>query len=480
LVAAALCVAVAIAWRLAPEGDEVVTLGTRHAAFSYLLSWDDGAEPFNPPGAPSLFALWLRLADGFFWARLLSIALIPLTAWAAYRAGTSMAGRFVGSSFAALVILSPAYLRLAAIARGYALVVLALCLILAAVARRTATPSRGVAVGVASLFGLWVSYLLWPLALAAPWMARLDRRDRIRLTMATLLMAAALAPRVANGFGGAMGKTDMAVFEIAGPIDMLGYALAVTGAAAPPQYGGSAVWMAPAAAIAIVLIAVAIVGLWRRAPRQLSEVAVVVVLLTLPVLALLAGGHGVRDRHVIGVHIGLALCAATGLGLLIGSRQHWAPRVLGWTAAGVLAAVCLVNNSAVVRNSEGWIDQIAALSARADLLMIVPRSAQFPVHAMLTGDAPPGSETMRWPPVCRTDTEWWCRRVGRLQTVSVDEVTDAVVAAAAAAPRSLWIFDVRTEDVRLRIPPHLRACAEVRRDANWAVFECPDANPIGS
>jgi hypothetical protein len=64
--------------------------------------------------------------------------------------------------------------------------------------------------------------------------------------------------------------------------------------------------------------------------------------------------------------------------------------------------------------------------------------------------------------------------------VSVDEVTDAVVAAAAAAPRSLWIFDVRTEDVRLRIPPHLRACAEVRRDANWAVFECPDANPIGS
>ena len=34
-----------------------------------------------------------RLADGFFWARLLSIGLILLTALLAYRAGTAMAGR---------------------------------------------------------------------------------------------------------------------------------------------------------------------------------------------------------------------------------------------------------------------------------------------------------------------------------------------------------------------------------------------------
>jgi hypothetical protein len=373
-----------------------------------------------------------------------------------------------------LVVLAPAYLRLAAIARGYALLVFALCAVLAAVAETKERASRGAWVGVASLLGLWVSYLLWPLALAAPWLARLERRDRLRVSAALALTAAALAPRVVNGFTSAMGKTDVTMFELAGPADALRYALAVAASAAPTSEGGSGIWLAPAAAIASLLIVVAIVRLWRRDLRQLRDATVILLLLFVPVLALLAGGHGIRERHVIGPHVGLAFFAAIGLGLTISSAGR-RTRLLGWLLAGALSALSATGNAAVVRNSTGWIAQIAQIGARADLLVIVPRSAQFPVYAMLTGDVPLGSRTTRWPPVCESDTEWWCRRVGRLDTVSVDEVTDGVVASAAAFPRSIWIFDVRGTGGSHRIPPQLRGCEQVQRDVTWAVLECSNA-----
>jgi hypothetical protein len=468
----AVAIATAIAWRMAPEGDEVVTLGTRHGAFSYLLSWQDGAEPFNPPGVPAIFAVWLRLAGGFHWARILSIALIPLTAWFAYRAGRAFAGRAVGVSFAALVILAPAYLRLAAIARGYALLVFALCAMLAALSEMNPAPTRGAALGVAGLLGLWVNYLLWPLALALPWIARLDRRDRLRVSVALAVTALAISPRVANGFTSAMGKTDIALFEIHGPVDALGYALALAGQAAPVNYGANPIWLWPASAIVAVLIAVAVVALRRRAPRQLHDAALVLVLLIAPLLALLSAGHGIRDRHLSGLQVGLALFAATGLGMMIERTNGRKIQALGWSAACAVVVISAIGNSAVVCNSEGWIWQIGDISARTDLLMIVPRSAQFPIHAMLTGDVPMGSATLRWPPICQTGTERWCRRVDGLRTVSVDEVTDGVIAAAATAPRSIWILDARDTHISGRIPPRLRGCEQILRNASWAVLEC--------
>jgi hypothetical protein len=94
------------------------------------------------------------------------------------------------------------------------------------------------------------------------------------------------------------------------------------------------------------------------------------------------------------------------------------------------------------------------------------------VYAMLTGDSPLCGESLRWPPVCETDTEWWCRRADGLPTVSVDEVSDDVIAAAAASAQSIWIFDVRGERTYQRIPLRLHACEQVFRDATWTVLGC--------
>jgi hypothetical protein len=475
----AVAIAAAVAWRMAPETDEVFTLGARHERFAELLSWRVGGEPFNPPGIGAIFGVWLRLGDGFFWARVLSIALIPATAWLAYRAGAVLFGRGVGLTFAALVILAPAYLRLAAIARGYALVIFSLCAMLAAVAgthgaadgaAKPAARSRGAALGAACLLSLWVSYLLWPLAFAAPWIARLDRRDRLRVMAVLVVMAAALVPRIAVGF--AEGVTRSERFELPGPADAIAYALARAGQVAPADYSRDPriAWLG--GGIIAVLIAMAIVRLRRTDPRWLRNAALILILLVMPILALLSRGHGIRERHVITVQVGLALLAAVGLAGMLAASNRTTVRVLGCLLAIVLAGLSVRGNSALVLWTGDWLSGIDRLRGAADLMMIVPRSAQFPVYAMLTGDSPLCGESLRWPPVCETDTEWWCRRADGLPTVSVDEVSDDVIAAAAASAQSIWIFDVRGERTYQRIPLRLHACEQVFRDATWTVLGC--------
>ena len=69
-------------------------------------------------------------------------------------------------------------------------------------------------------------------------------------------------------------------------------------------------------------------------------------------------------------------------------------------------------------------------------------------------------------------TEWWCRRAGRLTTVSVDAVTDEILAAADAVPRSIWIFDLRGAAGAARIPARLASCQPVVRNAGWSVLAC--------
>jgi hypothetical protein len=372
---------------LAPEDDEIMTLGTRHGVFGYMLSWAAGGEPFNPPGGPVIFALWLRLMDGFFWARALSIALIPLTAWFAYRAGTAAIGRVVGLSFAALIVLSPAYLRLAAIARGYSLIVCALCWQLSALAQTKRGPTRGRSLGAASVAGLMLSYLLWPLALAAPWIAALDRRVRIRLGAALALLAVALAPRVVNGFWNSQTKTDLTLFELRGPRDTIRSALTFAGMGASAHEAGPDAWLVPAGMIAGLLSVYAVGRLLRVAPRTLAAALLVLALLLAPVLALLAGGHGIRTRHAVCLQIGLAWFAAAGLGLLLCGAGLLA-RAAGWLLLCALAVIGVIENGATLRASAGWIDNLDAVLAQADLLLVVPRAAQFPVLAMLTGDGP--------------------------------------------------------------------------------------------
>jgi hypothetical protein len=266
--------------------------------------------------------------------------------------------------------------------------------------------------------------------------------------------------------------TRTATFELKGPVDALGYALARTGQVPPTNYPHDADIQWLAGTIIVGLIAAAIIQVRRSAPRQLRNAALALILVILPVLALLRGGHGIRERHVVTVQVVLALWAAIGLGAMLASPASRTVRRLGWLVAIALMAVSLRGNGALVSQGGDWLWDIDRMRTGADLLMIVPRSAQFSVHAMMTGNSPLASETVGWPPVCRTDTESWCRGVDGVPSVSLDEVTDEVVAAAAAAPRSVWIFDARGQEVYRRIPARLDACERVFRDATWTVLQC--------
>lgn len=467
----ALAIAFSVAWRLAPENDEVVTLGARQETLASLLSWTTGGEPFNPPGSPFLFGVWLRLADGFFWARLLPMLLIPVTALLAYRAGSAAFGRCTGVAFTALLVLAPAYLRSAAIARAYALIVLALCAILASIAGTYTRPSRGAALGLASLLGIWTSYLLWPLAVAAPWLARLAWRDRLRLTAAAIVMAAVILPRISNGF--AEGMTRTATFELHGPLDSLGYALARAGETPPRAYAPEGLLSWLAGGLVVALIGTACVLMRKRGWRQLYNFGVALVLVIVPILALLSGGRGIRERHVITLQVVLALGAAAGLGAMLTASKSAARRRIGVAAALVLVALAVAGNRALLSQPDEWLRGVGHMTRGAELVMVVPRSAQLPVAAMLTGNSSAASAAVAWPPVCESDSEWWCRRLddGR-RVVAVDDVSDAVVDAAAGAGRSVWVFDRRERALNGRIPARLDTCKRLRADTFWTVLEC--------
>jgi hypothetical protein len=338
-----------------------------------LRSWTTGGEPFNPPGSPFLFGVWLRLADGFFWARLLPMLLIPVTALLAYRAGSAAFGRCTGVAFAALLVLAPAYLRSAAIARAYALIVLALCAILASIAGTYTRPSRGAAVGLASLLGIWTSYLLWPLAVAAPWLARLAWRDRLRLTAAAIVMAAVILPRISNGF--AEGMTRTATFELHGPLDSLGYALARAGETPPRAYAPEGLLSWLAGGLVVALIGTACVLMRKGGWRQLYNFGVALVLVIVPILALLSGGRGIRERHVITLQVVLALGAAAGVGAMLTASKSAARRRIGVAAALVLVALAVAGNRALLSQPDEWLRGVGYMTRGAELVMVVPRSA---------------------------------------------------------------------------------------------------------
>jgi hypothetical protein len=466
----ALAIALSIAWRLAPENDEVVTLGARQETLASLLSWTVGGEPFNPPGSPFVFGVWLRLADGFFWARILPMLLIPITALVAYRAGTAAFGRAAGIAFTALVVLAPAYLRSAALARPYALIVLALCALLAATAGTYARPSRGAAVGVASVLAIWTSYLLWPLAVAAPWLARLALRDRLRLTTASILMAAVILPRISNGF--VEGMTHTATFELKGPFDTLGYALARAGQAPPRVYAPEGLLTWVAGGLVLTLIAAAWL-LTRQRARQLYNFAVVLVLVGVPIAMLLSGGRGIRERHVITLQVVLALGAAAGLAALLSAGKSAPQRRLGALAALALIGLSIAGNRALLAQPDEWLRGVGRMTRGAELVMVVPRNTQLPVTAMLTGNSAAAGASVAWPPVCESDSESWCHRLddGR-RIVAVDDVSDAVVDAAAGVGRSVWVFDGREPAVKRGLPARLAACKRLRADLFWTVLEC--------
>jgi hypothetical protein len=96
---------------------------------------------------------------------------------------------------------------------------------------------------------------------------------------------------------------------------------------------------------------------------------------------------------------------------------------------------------------------------------------------MLTGNSSAASAAVAWPPVCESDSEWWCRKLddGR-RVVAVDDVSDAVVDAAAGAARSVWVFDLRNRAINGRVPARLDACKRLRTDVIWMVLECAAAD----
>jgi len=316
--------------------------------------------------------------------------------------------------------------------------------------------------------------LLWPLAAAAPWLARLALRDRLRLTGAVLLLVAVIVPRIINGL--TEGATMTTTFEIKGVVDALGYALARAGQAPPFDYvrDGLPAWTAGTLVVALIAAA----ALLRPYARcQLRNVGVALVLVILPILALLSGGRGIRERHVITVQVVLAFGAAAGLGALL-TANRWVPlRVLGGLAALALVWLSIEGDRALLSQPDEWLHDVGRYAAGAELLMIVPRNAQLPITAMLTGDAPSASAPVAWPPVCESDSEWWCRQLddGR-RVVAVDDVSDAVVDAASRAARSVWVFDLRNRAINGHVPARLDACKRVRTDVSWMVLECAAAD----
>ena len=180
------------------------------------------------------------------------------------------------------------------------------------------------------------------------------------------------------------------------------------------------------------------------------------------------------------MHITVAALVATGLGNLTASRKGFIPATLGWLIALSLAGLSAVGNYGLLQSSDDWIKGIDELCAQADLVVVVPQGAQKPVHAMLFGDAPESSETVRFPPVCKLGTEPFCRRVGRLRTVSVDEVTDEVAAMTATFSHSVWVFSRHPEMmnggrlVDVPISTRMAACQNVYTNSMWSVYHCDE------
>jgi hypothetical protein len=222
--------------------------------------------------------------------------------------------------------------------------------------------------------------------------------------------------------------------------------------------------------VALLIIAAA-VGVWRNHRRRLLTTLAMVLLVTVPVLALLGSGRGIRERHVLGVQTVIAVLVALGLGQMMAVKKR-APRAVGVLLILLLVALCARGNIDLVRGARGWLGQLADLCSGADLLVIVPRSEQMSVYAMLTGDSPLAGEGMRWPPVCESDTEWWCRRADGLATVSVDAIGPDLVASATAAPESIWIFRTSGEAGAQEIPPPIKSCEPVSTDPFWRILRC--------
>jgi hypothetical protein len=170
-----------------------------------------------------------------------------------------------------------------------------------------------------------------------------------------------------------------------------------------------------------------------------------------------------------------SLSSVTGLGLLIAGSRGATGRVAGWLLAAGLAAGAVVGNAAVLRATHDGVPALGRRCTGADLVMIAPADAQGAVYAMLLGDSPAGSETVRWPPVCADGVEGWCRCVGGLHTVSVYAVRDDIVSAAAMSPRSIWIFRAQGAPADHDIPPRLRRCDQILRNSVWTVLGCSSA-----
>jgi hypothetical protein len=282
-------------------------------------------------------------------------------------------------------------------------------------------------------------------------------------------MMVALAPRIGNALSVSATKTD--VFELRTPAQVLGAAFATAGQAAPGALDHARGLPLVGGGVVALLIVVAAVGVWRVDRRRLLTVVAMVLLVTLPVLALLASGRGIRERHVLGVQTVIAIVVALGLKQMMAVKKR-GPRAVGVLLILLLAAFCARGNIDLVRGARGWLGQLADLCSGADLLVVMPRSEQMTVYAMLTGDSPLAGEGVRWPPVCNSDTEWWCRRADGVVIVSVDAIGPDLVASAAVAPKSIWIFPAGGEAGAQEIPPPIQSCELVPADSFWRIFRC--------
>jgi hypothetical protein len=310
-----------------------------------------------------------------FWSVVPAIAAIAAGAWWAWR----RLGAVVAIAFAALAIAVPMHMELAPQARGYGLALLAATLMLIAADRVTRACSKRPLLGFlgAGLLGIWtlhifaaafigqaLSLLKWP---------NLRRPVIAAVGAAGLLSLLFYAPVLDGIISGERPRGEIISLDAALTLDRTrGWLIApimmvVTG-------GRPADWVSLAA---LALMAVAIVGLWRRGDLGLALILVVPPLVFN--LFVSVGELNTVSRHQFLLLTHMLLLVAVGIGELARIVTRYRPLRPVAVAAGVVAVLALARTTvqweAKISPFENF-SEVAAVIEQADEHTVVTDSVR--------------------------------------------------------------------------------------------------------
>lgn len=273
------------------------------------------------------------------WSVLPGIAAIAIATWWAWR----RLGPVVAIAFAALVVAAPQHMELAPQARGYGLALLAATLMLIAADRLVRAYSRGTLLGFvgAGLLGIWTLHV-FAVAFVGQALALLKSPKLRRPAIA----AVALAGLLSILFYAPVLRDVLAESRPRGETIPLGDALVlerpigwfVVPSFTLPLEVEQARWMG---GVVLALIAVGIVGLWRRGDLGLALILVVPPLVFNLFISLSGLTTVTRHQFLLLTHILILVAVGIGvIGRLV--TRLWPLRVVA-VAAGIVAVVALAN-----------------------------------------------------------------------------------------------------------------------------------------